>query len=166
MPIYILCPSKVSVTFSALSASIIAISSFIPVQNASLIAEIPFNWTVANTRYGIISVVGRFKKRRIREVLILIEWRHVKFEVVRLINADWLCFESVLQKSAEISVRPIFKKCEISFLKHKTYIKWDIKWGNVYKWMKLTIKDRFSAWYYDNLVQTIVSILMSGDGAG
>ena len=32
--------------------------------------------------------------------------------------------------------------------------------------MKLTIKDRFSAWYYDNFVQTIVSILMSGDGAG
>ena len=58
MSIYILCPSKVSVTFSALSASIIEISSFIPVQNASLIAEIPFNWTVANTRYGIISVLN------------------------------------------------------------------------------------------------------------
>ena len=55
-PIYTLCPSKVSVTFSALSASVIAISSCIPVQNASLIAEIPFNWTIANTRYGIISV--------------------------------------------------------------------------------------------------------------
>ena len=36
-----------------------------------------------------------------------------------LISADWLCFESVFQKSAEISVRPIFKKSEISFLKHK-----------------------------------------------
>ena len=34
---------------SALSASIIAISSCIPVQNVSLIAEIPFNWTIANT---------------------------------------------------------------------------------------------------------------------
>ena len=32
-------------------------------QNASLIAEIPFNWIVANTRYGIISVVGRFKNK-------------------------------------------------------------------------------------------------------
>ena len=49
-------PFKVSVTFSALSASVIAISSCISVQNASLIAEIPFNWTLANTRYGIISV--------------------------------------------------------------------------------------------------------------
>ena len=58
-PIYILCPSNVSVTFSALSASIIAISRCIPVPNASLIAEIPFNWTIANTRYGIISVVGQ-----------------------------------------------------------------------------------------------------------
>ena len=63
-PIYILCPSKVSVTFSALSASIIAISSCIPVQNASLIAEIPFNWTIAKTMYGIISVVGRFKIKK------------------------------------------------------------------------------------------------------
>ena len=58
--------SPVSVTFSALSASIIAISSCIPVQNASLIAEIPFNWTIANTRYGIISVVGRFKNKNSR----------------------------------------------------------------------------------------------------
>ena len=113
-PIYILCPSKVSVTFSALFASVIAISSCSPVQNASLIAEIPLNWTIASTRYGIISVhvVGHFKNK-------LIEWWHVKFEVIRLIGADWLCFESVLQKSAEISARPIFKKCEISFLKHK-----------------------------------------------
>ena len=117
---YILCPSRVSVTFSALSASVIAISSCIPVQNASLIAEIPFNWTIANTRYGIISVhvEGHFKNKNL-QVLILIEWRHVKFQVIRLISADWLCFESVLQKSAEISVRSIFKKCAISFLKHK-----------------------------------------------
>ena len=71
---YILCPSKVSVTFSALSASVIAISSCIPVQNASLIAEIPFNWTIANTRYGIISVhvEGHFKNKNL-QVLILIE---------------------------------------------------------------------------------------------
>ena len=63
-----LCPSKVSVTFSALSASVIAISSCIPVQNASLIAEIPFNWTIANTRYGIISVhvVGHFKNKNLQ----------------------------------------------------------------------------------------------------
>ena len=67
-PIYILCPSKVSVTFSALSASIIAINCCIPVQNASLIAEIPFNWTIANTRYGIISVVGGLKKKKTRNV--------------------------------------------------------------------------------------------------
>ena len=63
-----LCPSKVSVTFSALSASVIAISSCIPVQNASLIAEIPFHWTIANTRYGIISehVVGHFKNENLQ----------------------------------------------------------------------------------------------------
>ena len=60
-------------------------------QNASLIAEIPFNWTIANTRYGIISV-------------------HVVAS---------FSFQSVLQKSAEISVRSTFKKCAISFLKHK-----------------------------------------------
>ena len=32
-------------------------------------------------------------------------------------------YESVLQKSVEISVRPILKKCEISFLKHKNFDK-------------------------------------------
>ena len=55
--------SSKGVTISALSASIIAISSFIPVQNASLTAEIPFNWTIANAMYGIISVVGRLKNK-------------------------------------------------------------------------------------------------------
>ena len=61
-------PFKGSVAFSALSASVIAISSCIPVQNASLIAEIPFNWTIANTRYGIISVhvVGHFKNQNLQ----------------------------------------------------------------------------------------------------
>ena len=60
--------TKVSVTFSALSASVTTISSCIPVQNASLIAEIPFNWTIAKTMYGIISVhiVGHFKNKNLQ----------------------------------------------------------------------------------------------------
>ena len=62
------CALQRYVSLSALSASVIAISSSIPVQNASLIAEIPFNWTIANTRYGIISVhvVGHFKNKNLQ----------------------------------------------------------------------------------------------------
>ena len=73
--------------FSALSASIIAISSCIPLQNASLIAEIPFNWTIANTRYGIISVVGGFKNKNLQGFNID-RVTACKIEVVRLISAD------------------------------------------------------------------------------
>ena len=75
----------------------------------------------------------------------LFEWRHVKFEVVVWsVQTDY--------------VLKVFFKSRWKSLK--------IQWGNVNEWMKLTIKDRFSAWYYDNFVQTTVSILMSGDGAG
>ena len=61
-------PFKGKCHFFCSLPSVIAISSCIPVQNASLIAEIPFNWTIANTRYGInsVHVVGHFKNKNLQ----------------------------------------------------------------------------------------------------